>query len=121
MSLMITKNFSEAEFRCGCCGRVVIDNEFVTMLQNARDRAGIPFRITSGYRCQKHNAEVGGMPNSLHLTGRAADIEVSQSHDRFVILKSLLNVGFNRVGIGRDFIHVDSGGNGKDECVVWLY
>ncbi len=38
-----------------------------------------PIHITSGYRCIRHNAEVGGVPKSRHLIGAAADIAVPQS------------------------------------------
>ncbi|PHP87228.1 peptidase M15 [Burkholderia sp. AU18528] len=36
-----------------------------------------PIRITSGYRNQVVNRAVGGVPNSDHLTGRAADFQCS--------------------------------------------
>lgn len=34
-----------------------------------------PIRITSGYRTEKHNAKVGGVPTSEHLTGSACDFQ----------------------------------------------
>ena len=37
---------------------------------------GVPVVITSGTRCRRHNAAVGGVYNSLHLTGSAADISI---------------------------------------------
>lgn len=49
----------------------------VNVLQPARDQIGRPFKITSGYRCARLNKAVGGVANSKHLTGHAADIAVN--------------------------------------------
>lgn len=38
---------------------------------------GASIRVTSGYRCKRLNAAVGGVPNSLHMQGRAVDFVVS--------------------------------------------
>ena len=51
-----------------------MDSSFLAKLEKAREIAGIPFKITSGYRTKTHNEEVGGVPNSSHLIGVAADI-----------------------------------------------
>ena len=47
------------------------------VLQPLRDRLGKPVNITSGFRCPLLNSKVGGVGNSQHLTGCAADIYVS--------------------------------------------
>lgn len=47
------------------------------VLQPLRNKLGKPVKITSGYRCEKLNTEVGGARNSQHLTGEAADISVN--------------------------------------------
>lgn len=47
-----------------------------TVLEPLRRRFGV-IRITSGYRCPRLNAIVGGAPASQHLKGEAADIHVS--------------------------------------------
>lgn len=44
------------------------------VLQPLRDAIGAPIYINSGYRCTALNRAVGGALNSMHLTGRAADI-----------------------------------------------
>ncbi len=46
----------------------------VLVLQPLRDTLGAPVYINSGYRSERLNARVGGVPNSRHLQGRAADI-----------------------------------------------
>ena len=46
----------------------------VLVLQPLRDAIGRPVYINSGYRSKRLNARVGGVPNSRHLQGKAADI-----------------------------------------------
>ena len=68
------KYFKLQEFACPCCGQVHINSGLVVLLDGARGMAGHPFKINSGWRCQKHNAEVGGVTTSRHLIGCAADV-----------------------------------------------
>ena len=114
------KHFSLSEFACPDCGRADMDNNFLEMLDKARDIAGIPFVITSGFRCPEHNKKVGGRPNSAHLRGLAADIRVRGNKQRFIILDALIKVGFKRIGVANDFIHVDCDLT-KPYPRVWLY
>lgn len=81
--------------------------ELVALLDKARSIAGTPFKLTSGLRSASQNASVGGVPNSAHLTGEAADIACTDSQLRFYIVKALLEVGFNRVEICPSHIHCD--------------
>lgn len=97
-----------------------MNDEFMEMLDEARDIAGIPFRINSGFRTPKHNKKVGGSANSSHLRGRAADIACTNSAQRFRIVAALIAAGFNRVGIAETFIHVDND-SVKTPGVAWLY
>lgn len=85
--MQISKNFSWAEFeksdtakRLGILNVVssfeVRDNilELVDkVLQPLRDAWGKPIKINSGYRCEKLNKAVGGVPTSQHTKGQAAD------------------------------------------------
>ena len=96
-----------------------MDSGFLTKLEEARAIAGIPFRITSGYRSKEHNEQVGGVPNSSHLIGVAADIAVNSGHDRYVILNALIRAGFKRIGVAKTFIHCDTDDSKPNS--VWTY
>jgi len=97
-----------------------MDKTFLLRLDEARERAGIPFVINSAYRTPEHNAKIGGKPNSSHLKGLAVDISVTNSRQRFIVLNALLEVGFTRIGIADTFLHVDLD-NGKSKEVIWTY
>lgn len=98
----------------------LMDADFLTMLDNARDLANTPFRITSGVRSEAHNKAVGGVSDSSHLKGYACDIAASSSREKFLIVDSLIKSGFNRIGIAKNFIHVDNDPN-KVANVIWTY
>ena len=44
------------------------------VLEPVRERLGRPITVNSGYRCQVHNTHVGGVVNSQHMRGEAADL-----------------------------------------------
>lgn len=81
--------------------------ELVSMLDEAREIACVPFIITSGFRTSTHNKEVGGVENSAHLSGLAVDIKCLDSSDRFDIIRGLLGAKFQRIGVYENHIHAD--------------
>ena len=93
---------------------------FLEMLDNARDIAGIPFSINSGYRTLEQNSKVGGVNSSSHTKGLAVDIACKDSRGRFLIVSALKEAGFTRIGISDSFIHVDSDSD-KAQDVIWTY
>lgn len=100
--------FTRDEFACKCgCGRVDMRKELIDRLHDARLVAGIPFVITSGYRCENHNMAVGGVHHSAHTTGHAADIRAADMMTRMKVLDGLVRAGVPRIGISRHFLHAD--------------
>ncbi|MGM9737540.1 MAG: D-Ala-D-Ala carboxypeptidase family metallohydrolase [Candidatus Cryptobacteroides sp.] len=84
----ITANFSYWEFeqsekadKKGICNvirtfevRDAVKELTEMILQPLRDAWGGPITISSGWRCEELNKEVGGSATSAHKTGYAADI-----------------------------------------------
>ena len=75
------KYFRKEEFlcRCGKCEMSAeVEANIAALVENvldpAREKFGKPIIVNSGYRCPKHNAAVGGVANSQHTRGEAADI-----------------------------------------------
>ena len=122
------KYFTLEEFSCPTLPNsgVNMDSNFLQKLDNAREIAGIPFRINSGYRTQEHHnaiyKKLGKEPTkSAHLIGKAADIHCKDSKSRFIIISALLDAGFTRIGIADTFIHCDTAEKGKAQQVIWTY
>ena len=118
----LTTNFSRVEMKCRCgkCDGIAdMAMEFMAKLQAARSTADRAFMITSGYRCPQHPESVK-RPTSSHTIGRAADIATADSRSRHVVVRALLRSGFTRIGIGKDFIHVDDDPD-KATHVIWDY
>lgn len=99
---------------------LLMNKDFLNKLDLARQLAGIPFKINSGYRTKEHNEKVGGTEHSSHLKGLACDISATRSRDRFLILSACIKAGFTRIGVGKTFIHVDLDEE-KPNRVTWLY
>ena len=93
--MRLSKNFTYEEFIRSCTAeRMGIDNRPKTkeeekkvienlrnlcleVLQPLRDYVGAPVHINSGYRCKALNLAVGGVKNSQHSRGEAADIRIA--------------------------------------------
>jgi hypothetical protein len=115
------KHFIKEEFTCdsiNCFDKM--NPKLLKMLDDARSIADTPFTITSSWRSKKHNAEVGGKPNSAHLRGTAIDVVCMSSHQRIVMVDAFIMAGFNRIGIAKTFIHADCDKE-LPQDVMWLY
>jgi len=97
-----------------------MDSQLLNMLDVARSIAGVPFVINSDFRTPKENEAAGGKPHSAHLKGLAVDISAPNSRARYRILKGLYAAKFERIGLGKTFIHADIDED-LDPEVCWQY
>jgi uncharacterized protein YcbK (DUF882 family) len=75
--------FTRDEFKCKCGGKYCNgfpsepDERMVRIVDQLRKNLGVPVTIVSGLRCKTWNAIQGGVINSQHMYGEAADIYAS--------------------------------------------
>lgn len=113
LSEHVSKSFKRKEFACkDGCGLGLNDGdinpELIEVIQDVRDHFGEPVVISSGLRCQKHNARVGGAPKSQHLLGAAADLRIAKVAPAKVY-EYLDKKYSGKYGVGRynTFTHID--------------
>lgn len=117
--MQLSRNFRSEEFACKCCGKCEMDQRLIDVLQLIRDILNKPIYINSGYRCDKHNKEVGGSSNSQHTKGKAADIRikdmsVKQIYDMVKCFPTITGIG---IYPEQHFIHVDV----RENPTTWVY
>ena len=112
-----TEHFKVSEFACKHCGDNKIDQRVINMAEEIRQKLGVPVRINSGYRCETHNKNVGGVKGSKHTKGLAADLSCSlgaaamkkavqdlRAEGKLQDLDYCIKYG------KKNFIHIDCGG-----------
>ena len=118
------KFFQPHEFVCPESGENHMQERFMLKLDKARGISGVPYVITKGggYRSPAYNANIGGVEDSAHVWGLAADIAAASSERRFHIMRGLILAGFRRIGVSYDgqFIHADDDDT-KPQDVMWGY
>ena len=141
MKMELTKNFSLEEMlrsdtakRCGITNKPKADEETevvenlkalcVEVLQPLRDFLGKPVVVSSGYRCRELNEKVGGVSNSQHLTGEAADIRVKDRHElieimRFIMDDTVFDQLIREKSATGEWVHVSYKRNGNNRQQVF--
>lgn len=98
----------------------------VAVLEPLRQWFGAPITIGSGYRCPRLNAIVGGVSNSQHLTGQAADLcidgNISKGKRWFTFIRT--NLPFDQLiweknpKTGSYWVHVSYNAQGRNRKQV---
>ena len=138
--MKLSKNFSLEEMlssdtarRCGIDNNPqseeVVENLrdlCLEVLQPLRDHLGRPVTITSGYRCKELNKRVGGVRNSQHLKGEAADIRVKNREELIEMMKFLMDetqfdqLIWEKTG-ATEWVHVSYKRNGNNRGRVFKF
>lgn len=118
--MYLSKNFKEKEFTCKCgkCKEVPAElKENLILLCEQLERIRFftgPIIINSGVRCTAHNKKVGGVANSQHLYGRAADIRSEFVHSKelykrilMLMQEEVIKIGYIKYYEDKKFIHID--------------
>lgn len=110
------KYFTREEFRCQCKGKycngfpVEPQEKLVRTVDEIRRRLGVPVTIVesggSGVRCEIHNRNVGGVENSDHKTGNAADLHSEKSPEEMARVAEEVMGNTGQIGIYSWGIHV---------------
>lgn len=105
----LSTNFRVKEFACADgSDPIFISPELVSVLQKIRAHFGKPVAITSAYRTPAHNKKVGGVADSQHLFGVAADIKVKDISPQTVgQYADKLLTGRGGIGVYDSFVHID--------------
>ena len=141
MKMELTRNFSLEEMlrsdtakRCGITNKPKAEEETevvenlkalcVEVLQPLRDFLGKPVVVSSGYRCRELNKKVGGISNSQHLTGEAADIRVKDRHElieimRFIMDDTVFDQLIREKSATGEWVHVSYKRNGNNRQQVF--
>lgn len=100
---------------------VGLKTELVQKLDKMREECGFPFVITSGYRTQAQNDMLkDSVSDSAHVSGLAVDLAIKDSATRFKLITVALQNGITRIGIGKDFVHLDIDESKPQNC-IWTY
>ena len=123
--LKIKSHFSHYELECSCCHEVKMDTRFMELLEAMRVIWDKPMKVTSGYRCDRHNAMVSSTGNQgPHVQGKAVDINV-YGESAYALVDLALTVGFTGIGVkqsgdlSKRFIHLDIIDNPRPR--IWSY
>ena len=119
----LSDHFTCREFECRCsysdCTESRISVDYMSNLEKARVEYGSPIKVTSGYRCLKHNRDIGSSDTSQHVLGNAADTVpkdfTTESLDNWI---KVVRKYFKSIGLAVNFVHTDGR---TDNSREWVY
>ena len=108
LDIDVGHGFRVSDFKCKCgCGEVLYTPKLVETLGKLKEQFRRDVVVTSGYRCEDRNREVGGIEGSLHTEGRAVDFVVRGVSPAKVV--QYLSDFDGGVGEYERHVHIDNG------------
>lgn len=122
-NMITAKYFKESEFKActPSCSLQNMDQKFMQSLDALRSVAGIPLVLNCAYRSVEWDKAKGRSGNSAHTRGKAVDIRCTTTLNRMKIVKAALAIGIRRIGIGKNFIHVDTDTSLPQDVIFHYY
>lgn len=120
--MITSKYFNEEEFQA-CnppCSLQDMKQSTMDKMDKAREIYGRPIYLNCAYRSSEHDKVKGRSGTGSHTLGYALDPRCENSSDRYDLVIALLNAGFKRIGIAKNFIHADDS-PGHSQNVIWTY
>lgn len=110
--MKLSEHFDSSEFACKCgCGGLNsgcdVSSRLVEVLESMRVYLNTPLELSCGYRCPTHNYEVGGVSNSFHIYGLAADVQTPEGLTPEILAEVAEKCGADGIGIYDWGVHVD--------------
>lgn len=116
--IVATKHFSDKELECRCCKVSTMQPAFMESLERIRVEMNRPLKLSSAFRCSKHNCKVSSTgPNGPHTDhgegGQAVDVQISGA-DALRLVEVAKKFGMTGIGVkqngpaGKRFIHLDN-------------
>lgn len=119
---MMCHGAAQGDCNCGVESANMVDDRFLELLDQLRENVGGPLEVSCMYRCPAHNAAVGGVPNSQHALGTAADVQ-TPNYPHCNTPEQLKwyaeQLPFDGVGLYDWGVHVDVREGGIDAGVRW--
>lgn len=106
--------FHRSEFKCQCGGKYCNGypaepkKALVQTADRVRKHFGAAALVSSGVRCSRHNADVGGVSNSRHLYGKAMDFCITGKTSQQVLgyVQSQPEIRY-AYAIDGNYVHMD--------------
>lgn len=125
--MQLSPHFALSEMACrdGCGGEndplIIADLKSLcaNVLEPLRAKLGTPITVNDGFRCAAHNAAVGGVSDSQHLRGRAADIVVPGHSPELVAAMAHHIDSVGGIGTYETFVHVDDRPRSNGVIATW--
>lgn len=117
--------FSNNELKCSCCGENRFNDNTLRRLVAIREQIGRPMIVSSGYRCEAYNNQIGA--TQTHATGQAVDIFCTGDL-ALRIVGMAIRAGFTGVGVSQKgdhasrFVHMDDLDSSQaPRPTIWSY
>jgi len=112
-NIQLCFGLKSSEFKCKCgfeeCRGTFVSKKLVKAYSKFRSFIDTPLEINSGFRCVRHNFDIGGVPLSRHCSGEAIDISLSSFEfiDKDEVSNTASFCGFTFIKFYKTFVHFD--------------